>query len=59
MPDQFLISLPSGGQAAVIMSATAGDLFIAAALLVVVALLLFDQIRNLAHLAAKRGQGKG
>ncbi|RMH01283.1 MAG: hypothetical protein D6706_02070 [Chloroflexi bacterium] len=57
MPSELALNLPSGETAVLVMSATAGDLFVSVLLLILISLQLFDQVKNLAHLASKRGKG--
>lgn len=56
-PAELTLTLPSGNTAILIMQATAGDLFVSALLLTLITMQLFDQVKNLAHLASKRGAG--
>jgi hypothetical protein len=53
-PETYLINLPGGGVAEIVATATFGELAIAAGLVVVAAILIFESLRAVAHMASKR-----
>ena len=54
MPTELPINLPSGGTAVFVFQATAGEILIVIALLVLATIQLFNIIRQVAHVASKR-----